>query len=29
LHLHVVHRFQELFAQTKYKEATELAAESP
>lgn len=26
---HVVQRFQELFAQTKYKEAAELAAESP
>lgn len=25
----VVQRFQELFAQTKYKEAVELAAESP
>lgn len=25
----VVRRFQELFAQTKYKEAAELAAESP
>ena len=25
----VVQRFQELFAQTKYKEAAELAAESP
>ncbi|KAI7728708.1 hypothetical protein M8C21_019079 [Ambrosia artemisiifolia] len=25
----VVQHFQELFAQTKYKEATELAAESP
>ena len=25
----VVKRFQELFAQTKYKEAAELAAESP
>lgn len=25
----VVARFQELFAQTKYKEAAELAAESP
>lgn len=29
LHLQVVQRFQELFAQTKYKEAAELAAESP
>ena len=27
--LQVVQRFQELFAQTKYKEAAELAAESP
>lgn len=25
----VVHRFEELFDQTKYKEAAELAAESP
>jgi len=25
----VIQRFQELFAQTKYKEAAELAAESP
>jgi len=29
LYLQVVQRFQELFAQTKYKEAAELAAESP
>ena len=27
--LQVVERFHELFAQTKYKEAAELAAESP
>lgn len=27
--LQVVQRFQELFSQTKYKEAAELAAESP
>lgn len=27
--LQVVQRFQDLFAQTKYKEAAELAAESP
>ena len=27
--MQVVQRFQELFAQTKYKEAAELAAESP
>jgi len=27
--LQVVQRFQELFAQTKYKEVAELAAESP
>lgn len=29
LQFQVVQRFQELFAQTKYKEAAELAAESP
>lgn len=29
LFFQVVQRFQELFAQTKYKEAAELAAESP
>lgn len=29
LGLQVVQRFQELFSQTKYKEAAELAAESP
>jgi clathrin heavy chain len=29
MYLQVVQRFQELFAQTKYKEAAELAAESP
>lgn len=29
LQCQVVQRFQELFAQTKYKEAAELAAESP
>lgn len=27
--IQVVQRFQELFSQTKYKEAAELAAESP